>query len=199
MSNFSENQNLRVLLEQASDNAKKEAKKKINQNKKNLELIKRNPNTKYHIVEGMRTFKAVHPTTPPSPYTKQELTDLNLIESIPEIRLGNPIFPTCQYCGENLEPLRARNPQKTKFCSNNCSALYRRLNKKRDEVNASAIFIKHDKKKPPGLKPVWKELDAIYETRFEDEKVFVKEKLPARKPKNYTKGKWKKQNKIISC
>jgi len=169
---------------------KKEALKKISRNKKNLALIQRKPNTKYHVIGGMRTYGACHKNG--TPLTNQELGDLNLLESIPEIVLGNQIFPTCQYCGKNLEPLRARNPQKTKFCSADCSALYRRLNKKRKEVDAVGVFITHDKKKPPGIKPVWKELDAIYETRFEDEKVFVKEKLPAKKPKNYTKGKWKK-------
>ena len=188
MSKFSETRSLDNYKEKyrkIKDYLPEKVRIKIDRTIKNLELIQRRPKTDYHVIGSQRTYAAVHPNE--TPYTKEELSELNLLESIPEVILGKPKFPTCQYCGEKL------GKKQTKFCSDTCQKYNSKLRKKMKDVYAVGIFITHDKKKPPGVKPYWRDLKAVYETRFEDEKTFVTEPLPAAKGKYYKKGKHRKE------
>ena len=155
----------------------------------NLEKIVKKPTTPHFISGGQRSFSVCHKDG--TPFTKKELEELNYIESIPETHLGYPQFPTCQFCHKPLvDPYGNRITNRSKCCSDNCSANYRRLNKKRKEIGASIIWIKETKDNPPGQKPFWKDMEATYEVKLKTKTKYITKKLPAKKGKGYNKIKF---------
>jgi len=155
----------------------KDILKILDTNTRNMELINRKPSTKYHIIGGMWQGNAVHKDG--TSYTKKELDQLNILNSIEKIVIGDIMFPTCQYCQENLKPIREKNPKKTKFCSTKCKKAHYALKQKREKSGAEIIWTQFN-----GIKTKeWSEMKATFKIIENEEEKFIIRQLQAKKSK----------------
>jgi len=106
---------LKTLFQRTENNFPKNVREKIIRTITNLEKIQRKPNIDFYIIGPQKTIHAVHSPKnkgeDPIPYTKEELAELNLLESIPEIVFEKPYPDTCRFCGKIL------SGKQEKYCS----------------------------------------------------------------------------------
>ena len=117
-------------------------KKILEENIKNLAIIKRKPKTKFYIVGDQTYYNAVHDVD--THYSKKELDELNLISQIPRIVLGRIKYKICQLCGKDLDEIRnVTFPNKPrhveKFCCKSHMIEYSKRKQIRKQNEATGI------------------------------------------------------------
>lgn len=127
-----------------------QAQKILQESFKNLEIIKKNPKTKFHIVGGMTHGIATHKDK--TPYSKKELAELNYLSQIPQVVLGPILKKYCQLCGANLDTIRnpdypaiSRNAEK--FCSKAHMIEYSKRKQIMEKNNATGLTWKINNEK----------------------------------------------------
>lgn len=179
--------NLKKYYAKIKNKIPEKASKSCDKTIKNLEKIVKKPTTPHYGFGGKQSYSKVHRNG--KPYSKEELEELNYFESIHGVNLGYLEHRMCMVCHKPLidaEGKRITNRAKT--CSDICSANYRRLQKKREEVGAIMILNKVTSKKPQGVRPSWKDMEAIYEVKLKRKTKYITKKLPAKKGKSYDQG-----------